>query len=90
MSAIPPKADIAERGCHVRFVPKADIAQCSKFIVIRSSRSQRDQAARVGQSGYRYSPKADVHQRYKVVPERRSERHALRTESINQVPGCVV
>jgi hypothetical protein len=24
MSAIPPKADIAERRCHVRFVPKAD------------------------------------------------------------------
>ena len=26
MSAIPPKADIAERRCHVRFVPKADIS----------------------------------------------------------------
>ena len=26
MSAIPPKADIAERDHHVRFVPKADIA----------------------------------------------------------------
>ena len=25
MSALPPKADIAERGDHVRFVPKADI-----------------------------------------------------------------
>jgi hypothetical protein len=25
MSALPPKADIAERHCHVRFVPKADI-----------------------------------------------------------------
>jgi len=25
MSAVPPKADIAERGDHVRFVPKADI-----------------------------------------------------------------
>jgi hypothetical protein len=25
MSAIPPKADIAERDRHVRFVPKADI-----------------------------------------------------------------
>jgi len=25
MSAILPKADIAERGWHVRFVPKADI-----------------------------------------------------------------
>jgi hypothetical protein len=28
MSALPPKADIAERDCHVRFVPKADILQC--------------------------------------------------------------
>jgi len=25
MSALPPKADIAERDWHVRFVPKADI-----------------------------------------------------------------
>jgi len=25
MSAIPPKADIAEFRCHVRYVPKADI-----------------------------------------------------------------
>jgi hypothetical protein len=25
MSALPPKADIAERDCDVRFVPKADI-----------------------------------------------------------------
>ena len=24
MSALPPKADIAEHDCHVRFVPKAD------------------------------------------------------------------
>ena len=30
MSALPPKADIAERECHVRFVPKADILRCSK------------------------------------------------------------
>jgi hypothetical protein len=27
MSAIPPKADIAERGWHVRLVPKADIVE---------------------------------------------------------------
>jgi hypothetical protein len=26
MSALPPKADFAERDVHVRFVPKADIA----------------------------------------------------------------
>jgi hypothetical protein len=25
MSALPPKADITQGGCHVRFVPKADI-----------------------------------------------------------------
>jgi hypothetical protein len=29
MSALPPKADINERYCHVRFVPKADIAPLS-------------------------------------------------------------
>jgi hypothetical protein len=25
MSALPPKADIRQRNCHLRFVPKADI-----------------------------------------------------------------
>jgi hypothetical protein len=30
MSALPPKADIAERDHHVRFVPKADIPRCGK------------------------------------------------------------
>jgi hypothetical protein len=29
MSAIHPKADIAECDCDVRFVPKADIMRCS-------------------------------------------------------------
>ena len=28
MSALPPKADIGTRPLNVRFVPKADIAQC--------------------------------------------------------------
>jgi hypothetical protein len=31
MSALPPKADIDERDCHVRFVPKADKARCKKL-----------------------------------------------------------
>jgi hypothetical protein len=30
MSALPPKADIAERDRNVRFVPKADKVRCSK------------------------------------------------------------
>ena len=29
MSALPPKADIGTRSPNVRFVPKADIMQCS-------------------------------------------------------------
>jgi len=32
MSALPPKADIAERDWNVRFVPKADIMRCSKTL----------------------------------------------------------
>jgi len=32
MSALPPKADIAERGRHARFVPKADIAPQSSLL----------------------------------------------------------
>jgi hypothetical protein len=35
MSALPPKADIAERDRHVRFVPKADIGLVSQISVIR-------------------------------------------------------
>src|SRR6516164_10454704 len=31
MFVLPPKADIAERDCHVRFVPKADIAQLAEL-----------------------------------------------------------
>ena len=30
MSALPPKADMDQSGCDVRFVPKADILQCVK------------------------------------------------------------
>jgi hypothetical protein len=30
MSALPPKADIAECDRHVRFVPKADIVRCGE------------------------------------------------------------
>jgi hypothetical protein len=30
MSVLPPKAGIAERDQHVRFVPKADILRCSR------------------------------------------------------------
>jgi hypothetical protein len=33
MSAIPPKADIAERVSHVRFVPKADVSTRSKELL---------------------------------------------------------
>ena len=30
MSALPPKADMVEHGCDVRFVPKADTPRCGK------------------------------------------------------------
>jgi hypothetical protein len=36
MSALPPKADIAKRDHHVRFVPKADIVK-----IVRSRRGSR-------------------------------------------------
>jgi hypothetical protein len=38
MSAIPPKADIAERDRNVRFVPKADSCSAAKHPAIRSPR----------------------------------------------------
>jgi hypothetical protein len=40
MSALPPKADIAEHGRHVRFVPKADMRR-----FIRSSRRGQNRQA---------------------------------------------
>src|SRR5262252_1354342 len=35
MSALPPKADIADRDEHVRFVPKADSCGAAKKVAIR-------------------------------------------------------
>ena len=37
MSVLPPKADIAEHGRHVRYVPKADIATMQQQIYLNSS-----------------------------------------------------
>jgi hypothetical protein len=44
MSAIPPKADIVERRCNVRFVPKADIHRYSNRdrVPSRSSVEEKD------------------------------------------------
>jgi len=45
MSAIPPKADIAKRDCHVRFVPEADVSSRSKatvYSITSSARSKVD------------------------------------------------
>ena len=38
MSALPPKADLRQRNCDVRFVPKADIRIAAKNLAIRSPR----------------------------------------------------
>jgi len=43
MSALPPKADIAESDWHVRFVPKADMLHCIKercYSIISSARGR--------------------------------------------------
>ena len=45
VSALPPKADIAERGWYVRFVPKADILHCSierRYSITSSARVMSD------------------------------------------------
>src|SRR5262249_44204919 len=56
MSALPPKADIAERDRHVRFVPIADIGSLLANRPVGSSRSRlQGVARRFGQSSYRYS-----------------------------------
>src|SRR6516165_10395634 len=38
MSALPPKADMDQSGCDVRFVPKADILRCGKDWRFKSPR----------------------------------------------------
>jgi hypothetical protein len=37
MSALPPKADMDQSGCDVRFVPKADITRRRKMASLRYS-----------------------------------------------------
>ena len=49
MSALPPKADIAERYWHVRFVPKADMAFISQRM--DPGFDEHDTARRFGASG---------------------------------------
>jgi hypothetical protein len=44
MSALPPKADIAECSRHVRFVPIADIASFNHLV------GERDQRGRYGEA----------------------------------------
>jgi hypothetical protein len=42
MSALPPKANMVQRGRHVRFVPEADILHCGKerrYSITSSARS---------------------------------------------------
>ena len=61
MSALPPKADIPKRDLDVRFVPKADIMQCSnrsrharsnfRQWVARAARLRRVQTPQIAQSG---------------------------------------
>jgi hypothetical protein len=34
MSALPPKADIAERDWNIRFVPKAEVSKCKRIWVL--------------------------------------------------------
>jgi hypothetical protein len=47
MSALLPKADIGQRDCHVRFVPKADIGTAVKKVVF--SETQRFSRELAGQ-----------------------------------------
>jgi hypothetical protein len=42
MSALPPKADIAERNWDVRFVPKGDITNLARKLLVRVSCNQRN------------------------------------------------
>jgi len=45
MSALPPKADIAERCLNVRFVPKAGILRCGKACCYSITSSARVRSA---------------------------------------------
>ena len=46
MSALPPKADIAERNWDVRFVPEADIPSLDHFVGERPGNERFDAASK--------------------------------------------
>ena len=58
MSALPPKADMDQYGCNVRFVPKADILRRSKIVLFVASHSNRRVGAQLealkGSLDFRY------------------------------------
>jgi hypothetical protein len=53
MSALPPKADIDQRECDVRFVPKADLCTAAKeFYSITSSALSNSVCGKVRPSAF--------------------------------------
>jgi len=59
MSALPPKADIGQRNCDVRFVPKSGHMRCTKNVAIRSPR-RRLEVDKTALGDVRFVPKADI------------------------------
>jgi hypothetical protein len=91
MSPLPPKADIAECHRHVRFVPKADIAQRLVHPHHHAGRLDdgvsRDLLCRVtdtpGQRNVRFWHKADIPTRSINVRFRGQSRHRMKVASMS-------
>jgi hypothetical protein len=75
MSALPPKADMAECDHHVRFVPEADIVLLWSTAVI-PLRSWRHEESQVESS--EYQDNANIHDQ--PFPESVSEEHEIYTD----------
>jgi hypothetical protein len=75
MSALPPKADIAECDHHVRFVPEADIVLLWSTAVI-PLRSWRHEESQVESS--EHQDNANIHDQ--PFPESVSEEHEIYTD----------
>jgi hypothetical protein len=79
MSALPPKADIAERDRNVRFVPKAEVSRCTNGtiqLVRRQTRPLIDDVSALGRREARCQCNQQNAKCNQITPTRKSPREA--------------
>jgi hypothetical protein len=89
MSALPPKADIAERNWDVRFVPKADVSKRSKAEAIRSPR-RRARAGRNGEAERPRGPELDEEIEFRRLHHREVDSLLALEDAIYYQPSSTI